>query len=275
MTPPLHRAYDVVVVGAGCAGLATAIAAVELGLDCLLLEKAAKLGGGTAVFSGYLWVGANHLHAAAGGADSPAAVAAYLRYVGAGGIDEARMTAFIAEAPQALRFFEAAGIPFRLSSRIDHYGMAPGGLAGGRILETPPIEASELGAHRDNVLLPAGPLFRLGGATGTGGANSPAFWQAARDAERERPGRRGSGAGLVSWLVKLADARSLAIHTGQAVERLTMQDGRVTGVVTADGVAIAARRGVVIASGGYESSAELVGRFEALPGWQSMIIRTV
>ncbi|MDN3568702.1 FAD-dependent oxidoreductase [Paeniroseomonas aquatica] len=275
MTQQLHRACDVVVVGAGCAGLATAIAAAELGLDCLVLEKAAKLGGGTAISSGYLWVGANHLHAAAGGVDSLEAVTAYLRYVGAGGLDEARMAAFIAEAPYALRFFEAAGIPFRLSPRIDHYGMAPGALAGGRILETPPIEASALGAHYDNILLPAGPLFRLGGATGKGGANSPAFWQAARDAERDRPGQRASGAGLVSWLVKLADARGVEIHTGQAVKRLTMQDGRVTGVVTANGDTIAARRGVVIASGGYESNAELVRRFEALPGWQSMFPKSI
>ena len=35
------------------------------------------------------------------------------------------------------------------------------------------------------------------------------------------------------------------------------------------------RRGVVIASGGYESSPELVERFEALPGWQSMFPESI
>lgn len=265
----MRRSTDVVVIGAGCAGFSAAIAAAELGLDCLVLEKAAQIGGGTAISSGYLWVGNNHLHAAAGGTDSAEATTSYLRYVGADGIDEPRMATFVAEAPRALRFFEGLGIPFQISARIDHYGMAPGALAGGRILGTPPIEAAELGEYADRVLLPAGPLFRLGGATG-GGANSPAFWQAALEAERERPGQRGSGAGLVSWLVKLAAARRIPIETGAAVARLTMQDGRVTGVVTEDGETIQARRGVVIASGGYESSPDLVGRYEALPGWQSM-----
>lgn len=272
----MKRSHDVVVIGAGCAGLSAATAAAELGLDCLVLEKASRIGGGTAVSSGYLWVGNNHLHAAAGGTDSAEATAEYLRYVGAGGIDEPRMATFVAEAPRALRFFEGLGIPFRVSSRIDHYGMAPGALAGGRILDTPPIEAAELGEHRDRILLPAGPLFRLGGLTATGGgANSPALWQTALEAERERPGQRGAGAGLVSWLVKLATARGVTIATGASAARLVTQDGRITGVVTGDGEAIEARRGVVIASGGYESSPDLVHRFEALPGWQSMFPESV
>ncbi|HEY8611647.1 MAG TPA: FAD-dependent oxidoreductase [Roseomonas sp.] len=266
------RGFDMVVVGSGCAGLATAIAAREFGLDCLVLEKADRLGGGTAISSGLLWVGDNHLQAAAGGTDSPKAVKAYLRYVGADGIDTARMETFVAEAPGALRFFEAAGIPFRLSPRIDHYGMAPGASSGGRLVETPPIDAEDLGEHRDRVLLPAGPLRYLGGreAVALGGPNRPATWEAAAEAGRARPGVRGSGAALVSWLVRIAAQRGVMIRTSTAAERLTVEDGRVTGVVTVDGETIATRRGVVLASGGYESNPDLVHRFEALPGWQSM-----
>ncbi|MBR0648280.1 FAD-dependent oxidoreductase [Roseomonas terrae] len=265
-----QRACDVVVIGAGCAGLATAIAARSMDLDCIVLEKAATFGGGSAISSGYLWVGANHLHAAAGGTDTPEAVAAYLRYVGADGIDEARMAAFIKEAPRALRFFESAGIPFRVSPRIDHYGAAPGAMAGGRIVDTPPIDAALLGDQGGQVLLPAGPLFRLAGSTLPGGANSPAFWAAAEQAAREQPGLRASGAGLITWLVKVAAERGVTLRTNAAVERLTMADGRISGVVTVGGVTITARRGVVIASGGYESSPTLVQRYEALPDWQSM-----
>jgi 3-oxosteroid 1-dehydrogenase len=81
---------------------------------------------------------------------------------------------------------------------------------------------------------------------------------------------RGNGAALVSWLVRLAARKGVTIRTGTAAERLTAEHGRVTGVVTADGETIASRRGVVLASGGYESNPDLVHRFEALPGWQSM-----
>ncbi|CAH0201307.1 FAD-dependent oxidoreductase [Roseomonas sp. CECT 9278] len=263
----MKAGFDVVVIGGGCAGLATAIAASDLGLDCVVLEKAPKLGGGSAISSGYLWIGANHLDAAAGGTDTPEAVTDYIRYVGAGAVDEARMAAFVAEAPGALRFFEAAGIPFRLSPRIDHYGMAPGARGAGRIVDTPPFDA---GAFGDAVLLPAGPLFRVSGSTLPGGANSPALWAAAEAAARDQPGLRGGGAGLVSRLVQLAIGRGIPLLTGVAVERLTVTDGRVSGVVATGGIIIEARRAVVIASGGYESSPELVDRFEALPGWQSM-----
>jgi len=264
--------YDVVVVGSGCAGLASAIAACEFGLSCLILEKAAKLGGGTAISSGLLWVGNNHLNAAKGGTDTLEGVRSYLRYVGADGIDPVRMETFVAEAPKALRFFEAAGIPFRLSPRIDHYGMAPGATAGGRLVETPPIEGDQLGEYRDTVLLPAGPLRHLGGreAIALGGPNRQATWDAASEAERSQASLRGSGAALVSWLVRVAVQRGAVIRTETSAEQLTVQGGRVTGVVTGLGEVIAARRGVVLASGGYESNPDLVQRFEALPGWQSM-----
>ena len=264
--------HDVIVLGGGCAGLATGIAAAVLGLDVLVLEAAPQLGGGTANASGFLWVGANHLHAAAGGNDTPEAVRQYLTYVAAGGADPARLEAFATQAPEALRFFIAAGIPFRLAPRIDHYGMAPGAMAGGRILDTPPIDASVLDAWAERVAVPAGPLHRLGGAEAVrlGGANSQAAWDAALVLAREAPGRRGAGAGLVTWLVGTALAHGVRLRVATPAARLVQEAGRVTGVVTAGGEVLRARRGVVLACGGYESNPELVDRFEALPGWQSM-----
>ncbi|WP_169742804.1 FAD-dependent oxidoreductase [Muricoccus aerilatus] len=266
------QGWDVVVVGSGLAGLATAIAARVLGLDCLLVEKAGKLGGGTAISSGLLWIGDNHLNAAAGGTDSFDAVRAYLRYVGADGLDSARMETFAAEAPGALRFFEAAGLPFRLSPRIDHYGMAPGATNGGRLVELPAIDAAELGKWADRVLRPAGPLHRLGGreAIALGGPNRTATWDAAEEVARARPGLCGAGAGLVAWMLRAALRHGVELRTGTAAERLIMAEGRVAGIVTQDGEILSARCGVVLASGGYESNPELVDRFEALPGWQSM-----
>jgi 3-oxosteroid 1-dehydrogenase len=158
---PTSELYDVVVIGSGAAGLACAVASAKLGLSCLVLEKAEKLGGGTAISGGLLWIGANHLNAAAGGGDSAAEVIDYLHYVGAGAVDTDRMRTFVEEAPHALRFFEGCGIPFQLTSRIDHYyGVAPGAKTGGRIVDTPPIAGSDLGEYRNRILLPAGPLVR-------------------------------------------------------------------------------------------------------------------
>jgi 3-oxosteroid 1-dehydrogenase len=270
---PTSEAYDVVVIGSGAAGMACAVASAKLGLSCLVLEKAEKLGGGTAISGGALWIGANHLNAAAGGSDSPAEVFEYLHYVGAGGIDTNRMRTFVEEAPQALKFFEGCGVPFQLTSRIDHYyGVAPGAKTGGRIVDTLPIPGADLGKYKDQILLPAGRLFRHGGnqMMTLGGADSPAAWDEALLAERERQDMRGGGTGMVAWFVRLAVDCGVVIRTGTAVDRLTTEAGRVTGVITVQGERIEARNGVVIACGGYESNPDLVANYEALPGFQSM-----
>ena len=64
------RSYDLVILGSGIAGLAAALAAHALGLQPVVLEKAATLGGGTVHSYGLIWVGQNHLAQAAGHGDT-------------------------------------------------------------------------------------------------------------------------------------------------------------------------------------------------------------
>ena len=78
------RSYDVIILGSGIAGLAAALAAHELGLQPLVLEKAATLGGGTVHSYGLIWVGENHLAQAAGHGDTRDEVLAYLQFLGGG-----------------------------------------------------------------------------------------------------------------------------------------------------------------------------------------------
>ena len=53
--PDLTSPFDLVVVGAGAAGLATANRAVDLGARVLLLDKADAVGGSAALSAGILW----------------------------------------------------------------------------------------------------------------------------------------------------------------------------------------------------------------------------
>lgn len=268
MTSP--ETCDVVVIGSGAAGLFTAIAAQDQGLRTRVLEKAATLGGGTAISSGLLWVGGNHLNRTP---DPGTDVADYLRYVAAGAQDERRMAAFVDHAPAALRYFEGRGVPFQVTARIDHYhGMAPGAVAHGRIVETPPTVMSEAGGFL--VAASVSPLARLSNNElgAFGGVNSPAAWAEAKSRSAET---RAAGAGLVTWLVRVALEHGMTIHTGTTVDRLTRTAERITGVVLADGSHIEAGRGVVIATGGYESDPGKVANFENLPGWQSMFPETI
>jgi 3-oxosteroid 1-dehydrogenase len=118
----MNTTWDVVILGSGVAGLAAALAAQELGLRPFVLEKAATLGGGTVNSYGLVWVGQNHLAAECGPPDTRDEVVTYLRWLGGGCLDEARLTAFVDGAPQALRFFERCGVRFRLIRGLtDHY----------------------------------------------------------------------------------------------------------------------------------------------------------
>src|SRR5512144_1083473 len=94
--------YDVVILGSGIAGLAGALAAHELGLRPIVLEKATLLGGGTVHSYGLVWVGQNHLARDAGIADSQDDVLAYMRFLGGGAVDEHRLAAFVERSAEVL-----------------------------------------------------------------------------------------------------------------------------------------------------------------------------
>src|ERR1700746_800871 len=80
--------YDLVILGSGIAGLAGALAAHELGLQPVVLEKAAALGGGAVHSYGLIWVGQNHLARDVQIADSRDEILAYMRFLGGGAVDE-------------------------------------------------------------------------------------------------------------------------------------------------------------------------------------------
>src|SRR6202051_366243 len=140
-------AWDVVILGSGIAGLAGALAAHELGLRPLVLEKASTLGGGTVNSYGLIWVGQNHLAQAAGYSDTRDETIAYLRFLGGGSLDDDRMSAFVDRSPEALKFFEKCGVRFRLVWGVpDHYyGSSPGARAAGRTVEADLISGFDLG----------------------------------------------------------------------------------------------------------------------------------
>src|SRR4029079_19579033 len=101
--------YDVVVIGSGISGVATALAARAAGLRPVLLEKADKLGGGTSFSLGVILIGMNHLMLAAGYKDSRHDVLSYMRFVGAEETDDERFLAYVDRGPEALKFFEDLG----------------------------------------------------------------------------------------------------------------------------------------------------------------------
>ena len=78
-TTPLPTEVDVVVVGAGGAGMTAALSAKSRGLETVLIEKSAYFGGSTARSGGGVWIPNNYALKAAGQGDDPAAVEALPR----------------------------------------------------------------------------------------------------------------------------------------------------------------------------------------------------
>jgi 3-oxosteroid 1-dehydrogenase len=265
-----NDAADVVILGSGIAGLAGALAAHELGLRPIVLEKARLLGGGTVHSYGLIWVGRNHLAEAAGYSDTREEVVAYLRFLGGGSVDEDRLNAFVDGAPEALRFFEKCGIRFRVIHGLsDHYyGASPGAHAAGRSVEAELISGFDLGDWRERVAVPDVPGYVTAEEQiAWGGINSASRWDQDIVRERQRRDMRGKGLSLICHFLKALRARNVPVLTDQAVQGLAFENERVSGVTMRSGEVIGARRGVLLATGGYGANPQMSREFEQLPGY--------
>lgn len=269
--------YDVVVVGSGIAGTSAALAAHAEGLSVVVLEKAAKAGGGTTYSYGGLWIGCTHLQEEAGIEDKRDDVVAYMRHLGAGYESHMHQDVYIDEGPRALKYYSDLGVPFQLVRGLpDHYhGHAPGSKPEGRMVETALISADDLGEWADKVNvspeLPMGVTFEE--AIAWGGIGNARNYDADTMRERRESRLRGFGAGLAANFIKLLLDRGIPIRLETPVRDLLKEGDRVTGVlVERDGqqTTFRARCGVVLAGGGYESNPELIDRFEDITGWESM-----
>jgi 3-oxosteroid 1-dehydrogenase len=271
--------HDVVVLGSGIAGLAAGLAAHEAGLRAVVIEKAEQLGGTSSESYGLIWIGDNHLMRAAGETDRREDIIAYMRFLGGGELDEERMLALVDHSPAVLRFFQSCGIGFRLvRGLVDHYyGVAQGARASGRTVEAELISGFDLADWRDRVRTPKDAPYFLTAEeqTAWGGINNASKWDQRLIGERRAKDIRGKGVGLVTHFVKALRTRGVPLALNHPMRRLLTDNGRVTGVETADGRQILARKGVVIATGGYEWNADLMRDFDPLPGLEPLSPRSL
>ena len=142
---------DVVVLGSGGAGLTAALTAATNGASVEVYEKAATVGGTTAVSGGIVWIPAHRRSPD----ELPVEDAMdYLRAQSLGFMDDDLMETFVRTGADMLDFVEAhSELQFEIAEGFpDYKPELPGGRpAGGRSLNAKPFDLSRLGEWRDRI----------------------------------------------------------------------------------------------------------------------------
>ncbi|MGZ4454214.1 MAG: FAD-dependent oxidoreductase, partial [Nocardioides sp.] len=128
LTEALPESVDVVVVGAGGAGMTAALAARSHGLETVLLEKSAYFGGSTARSGGGVWIPGNYALRDAGQADDPAQSKLYLESIVGDVVPQVRRDTYIDRGPEVMDFIKAH-TPVRFAwvpDYADYHPEAPG-----------------------------------------------------------------------------------------------------------------------------------------------------
>jgi succinate dehydrogenase/fumarate reductase flavoprotein subunit len=269
--------YDVVVVGAGAAGMSAALFSAIQGARTLLVEKTAFVGGTSALSAGSIWI-PNTRHAS-GTADSPANVERYLQQIVGNRADAALRARFLEAGPEAVEVLENhSEVKLRAYARHpDYRSELEGAAVAGRALEPLPFDARLLGEAFRLVRPPLQEFTLLGGMmvdrTDIGHLLSStksvkSLLHSARLLARHAHDRlshnRGTrlvmGNALVGRLLYSLMLRDVEILAGTSVARIVRDADRAvsSAVLVSDGVSrdIGIDGGLILAGGGFNRHPE-------------------
>lgn len=264
------NSFDIIVLGSGAAGLAAAVTAAWHGAKVLVLESADVLGGTTAWSGGWIWAPGTALAQAAGFDTARDAPRRYLQQVMGNHFNAERVDAFLGAAPAMVDFFHNhTSVQFDLGGGIpDTYSHVSGAGMGGRSVIARPYDGR--GLKRDIRLLRL-PLREttFHGMTIQAGADLRSFLTMTRNtssflhatkrvlhhtrdlALHGRGMDLRNGAALAARLMRSALDLGVAWHVNTTVTALLRHANGVDGVQLACGRILRARKGVILATGGY------------------------
>ncbi len=230
--------YDVVVVGSGGGAMTGAFLAQKTGLSTVVVEKTALLGGTSAYSGGACWLPGSQVQQRAGIPDSTESAREYLRAILVDP-DETRVEAFLEHAPALVAALESdPALDFEWLPFPEYYD-APGRVPSGRSIQPTNVKRGDLPERVGALVRP--PVER--DRAGEGGRNTLSGGQA-----------------LIARLLDGFLRDGGTVLTELPVTGLVLDGDRVAGVaaMTPEGpVEVRARRGVLVAAGGFEGNAAL------------------
>ncbi|MCS3726044.1 FAD-dependent oxidoreductase [Bradyrhizobium betae] len=177
--PQVDRAFDVetdlLVVGAGAAGMTAALVGALEGLQVILCEKSDMVGGTTATSAGTVWIPGNRQGERAGTPDTVAAARTYLAAMLGEHATDQRLDMFLEAGPIVLDYLEQkTSVRFAAPPVHPDYKNLAGAAIGGRALGAIPFDGRKLGHDFARVRPPRREFMVLGGMM-VGKADIPAL----------------------------------------------------------------------------------------------------
>ncbi|WP_404482097.1 FAD-dependent oxidoreductase [Novosphingobium sp. BL-52-GroH] len=273
-----NKAYDVVVLGSGAAGMTAALTAAEHGASVLVVEKGEKLGGTSAWSGGQIWIPCNPHQQAYGKDDSREKALTYLESMSNGLIEPAMAEAYVDGGVEMVAFLEQnTPVQFMVVPHFpDYHPEQPGAASrGGRTLECAVYPYGELGEWRDKVEVSPyywpHVYFTVGETSLAQAVPDPLPPEEAR--RRAENDERGLGHALVGRLLRGCLDRGVEFLLGTGGKDLVIENGAITGVTLDDGTRLDTPN-LVIATGGFEHDEAFKTAFLRGPLTSPVSIRT-
>jgi 3-oxosteroid 1-dehydrogenase len=276
------KSVDLLIAGSGGGGMVAALAAIDAGIEPLVVEKQDLIGGSTGMSGGMVWLPNNPLMRAEGIPDSHEDGLAYFEDV-VGDIGAAssppRRETFLTAGYEMIDLLLRKGVRLvRCPGWSDYYPNHKGGNAAGRSVEGVPYDSAALGDWSDKVQPSMAKNY--GFVVKTNELRSVQYFNRSPKAfavamrvflrtniaKLRRRDLMTNGASFIGQILKvLIDLTGdPPVWTNAAMEDLIVEDGRVVGArVSRDGspVNIEARRGVLLAAGGFSRNADMRRRY--------------
>lgn len=276
----MTQRVDILVIGSGAAGLATAVTAAHLGASVLVVEKHDRIGGTSAWSGGWLWIPRNPLAVEAGIVEDIDAPLTYLTSEIGNRVNDRRIQAYLETGPEMVRFMRDQGfVNWIAGNTIPDFHDSKGAANGGRSICAAPFDGRKLGKWAGKLRQPLD-VASVWGMGVAAGADMGHFFNAKTSLKSalhvtKRLGRhvgdlirfgRGTqlvnGNALVGQLLKAALDLGVEIRLSAPAQDLIVRNNRVFGAVIG-GEHIHARNAVVLATGGFpHDMARIRSRFD-------------